>query len=83
MPRKKRDPVEYAKTAFDSLRASRYRWDKTLTTDVERSISRLFYDQVFSSGADKSGFSTTLKDEWNKFKKTAGQYEGENVESFK
>ena len=74
MPRKKRDPVEYAKTAFDSLRASRYRWDKTLTTDVERSISRLFYDQVFSSGADKSGFSTTLKDEWNNQKMTDDHY---------
>ena len=33
-------------------------------TDTERSISRLFYDSVFSSGADRSGFSTVLKNDW-------------------
>tara|TARA_Y100000817_G_scaffold310649_1_gene301605 strand:+ start:91 stop:654 length:564 start_codon:yes stop_codon:yes gene_type:complete len=62
--RLKKEPIEYAKTAFDSLRACQYRWNKNLTTSIERSISRLFYDQVFSSGADKSGFSTILKGQW-------------------
>ena len=61
----KRDPVEYARTAFDCLRVSKSRWNKHITTSTERSISRLFYDQVFSSGADKSGFSTIPKAEWS------------------
>ena len=57
MPKRlKREPIEYARTAFDSLKSSQYRWNKNLTTSTERSIARLFYDQVFSSGADKSGF---------------------------
>jgi len=55
-----KEPIEYARTAFDSLKSSQYRWNKNLTTSVERSISRLFYDQVFSSGADKSGFSQSV-----------------------
>ena len=69
-----RDPVMYAKTAFDCLKASRYRWNKDITTDTERSISRLFYDQVFSSGPDKSGFSTTLKNEWKNVKMCDDHY---------
>tara|TARA_R100000008_G_C3529295_1_gene138362 strand:+ start:259 stop:834 length:576 start_codon:yes stop_codon:yes gene_type:complete len=64
MSRERKDPTEYALTAFNSLRANQYRWNKTLISDAERSISRLFYDQVFSSGAERSGFSTVLKNEW-------------------
>jgi len=64
MKRKRKDPIEYVLTAFLSLKANQYRWNKMLVTDAERSISRLFYDQVFSSGADKSGFSTVLKSNW-------------------
>ena len=62
--RKRKDPTEYALTAFLSLKANQYRWNKMLVTDAERSISRLFYDSVFSSGANKSGFSTVLKNDW-------------------
>jgi len=65
MKRKLKNPSEYALTAFLALKANQYRWNKMLVSDAERSISRLFYDQVFSSGADKSGFSTTLKNEWD------------------
>jgi len=65
MKKKKKDCVEYAKTTFYSLIANKHRWNKEITTDIERSISRLFYDQVFSSGADKSGMSTVLKHEWD------------------
>ena len=61
---KRKDPNEYALTAFNSLKANQYRWDKMLISDAERSVSRSFYDQVFSSGADRSGFSTTLKNQW-------------------
>jgi hypothetical protein len=64
MSKKRKDPAEYALTAFNSLKANQYRWNKMLISDAERSISRLFYDQVFSSGADKSGFSTVLKNDW-------------------
>jgi hypothetical protein len=64
MSKKRKNPAEYALTAFNSLRANQYRWDKMLMTDAERSISRLFYDSVFSSGADRSGFSTVLKNDW-------------------
>jgi hypothetical protein len=64
MSRKRKDVTEYALTAFLSLKANKYRWDKTTTTDIERSIARLFYDQVFSSGPDKTGFSTVLKNDW-------------------
>ena len=64
MSKKRKDPAEYALTAFNALKTNQYRWNKELVTDVERSISRLFYDQVFSSGADKSGFSTVLKNHW-------------------
>ena len=65
MSKKKKDHVEYARTAFYGLIANKHRWNKETTTDIERSISRLFYDQVFSSGADKSGMSTVLKHEWD------------------
>ena len=65
MSKKKKDHVEYARTAFYGLIANKHRWNKETTTDIERSISRLFYDQVFSSGADKSGMSTVLKQEWD------------------
>jgi len=61
----KKDPIEYAKTAFDSLIVSKSRWNKDFTTSTERSISRLYYDQVFSSGPDKSGFSTVPKAKWS------------------
>ena len=64
MSRKRRDATEYALTAFNSLKANKYRWNTMLISDVERSISRLFYDQVFSTGPDKSGYSTVLKGEW-------------------
>lgn len=64
MSRKRKDPNEYALTAFNALKANQYRWNKMLVTDAERSISRLFYDSVFSSGADRSGFSTVLKNDW-------------------
>ena len=75
MPKRiKRDPKEYARTAFDCLKASQYRWNKNLTTSTERSIARLFYDQVFSSGADKSGFSTIPKSEWCKYDMTDDHY---------
>jgi len=70
----KREPIEYARTAFDCLRASQYRWNKNLTTSTERSIARLFYDQVFSSGADKSGFSTIPKSEWHEYSMTDDHY---------
>ena len=69
-----KEPIEYARTAFDSLKSSQYRWNKNLTTSIERSISRLFYDQVFSSGADKSGFSTIPKNEWCKHTMTDDHY---------
>jgi len=74
MARKRRDPYEYALTAFNSLNANKYRWNSSITSDVERSISRLFYDQVFSSGANKSGFSTTLKHEWDNQDMTDDHY---------
>ena len=64
MSKKRKNPAEYALTAFNSLKANQYRWNKMLISDAERSISRLFYDQVFSSGADRSGFSTVLKNDW-------------------
>ena len=64
MSRKRKNPIEYALTAFNSLKANKYRWNTMLISDVERSISRLFYDQVFSTGPDKSGYSTVLKGEW-------------------
>ena len=64
MSRKRKNPIEYALTAFNSLKANQYRWDKMLISDAERAISRLFYDQVFSSGPDMSGFSTVLKHQW-------------------
>ena len=60
----RKDPIEYALTAFNSLKANKYRWNNMLISDTERSISRIFYDQVFSTGPDKSGFSTVLKGEW-------------------
>ena len=75
MPKRiKREPIEYARTAFDSLKGSQYRWNKSLTTSIERSISRLFYDQVFSSGADRSGFSTIPKSEWCEHTMTDDHY---------
>jgi len=74
MTKKKKDYVEYARTAFNSLIANKYRWNRETTTDIERSISRLFYDQVFSSGADKSGMSTVLKHEWNSAPMTDDHY---------
>ena len=64
MSRKRRNATEYALTAFNSLKANKYRWNTMLISDTERSISRVFYDQVFSTGPDKSGFSTVLKGEW-------------------
>ena len=64
MSRKRIDATEYALTAFNSLKANKYRWNTMLISDAERSISRLFYDQVFSTGPDKSGFSTVLNGEW-------------------
>ena len=64
MNRKRKDATEYALTAFNSLKANQHRWIDVLISDAERSISRLFYDQVFSSGADRSGYSTVLKEDW-------------------
>ena len=51
---------EYALTAFNSMRANVNRWNKNIG-DGERSISRIFYDQVFSSGEKPSGLSTVPK----------------------
>ena len=65
MSRKRKDATEYALTAFNSLKANQHRWIDVLISDAERSISRLFYDQVFSTGPDKSGFSTVLNNEWD------------------
>ena len=74
MSRKRKDPIEYALTAFNSLNANKYRWNGMLIEDAERSISRLYYDQVFSSGPDKSGFSTVLKNDWELQRMTDDHY---------
>ena len=74
MNRKRKDPIEYALTAFNSLKANQYRWNKMLLSDAERSISRLLYDQVFSTGPDKSGFSTVLKGDWRSQKMCDDHY---------
>jgi len=74
MSRQRKDPNEYALTAFNSLNANKYRWNTMLISDTERSISRLFYDQVFSSGPNKSGFSTVLKNDWGSQKMCDDHY---------
>ena len=55
---------EYALTAFNSLKANMYRWTKDLDSHVERSISRVFYDQVVSTGPVKTKWSTVLSQDW-------------------
>ena len=70
----RKDPIEYALTAFNSLKANKYRWNNMLISDTERSISRIFYDQVFSTGPDKSGFSTVLKGDWRSQKMCDDHY---------
>ena len=74
MSRKRRNVTEYALTAFNSLKANKYRWNNMLISDTERSISRIFYDQVFSTGPDKSGFSTVLKGDWRSQKMCDDHY---------
>ena len=74
MAKRSKDPREYALTAFNALKANQYRWNNMLESDAERSVARLFYDQVFSSGADRSGFSTTLKNNWCLQKMTDDHY---------
>jgi hypothetical protein len=40
---------EYSLTAFNSMKANLYRWESS-NSDTKRSLTRLLYDQVFTSG---------------------------------
>ena len=53
---------KYAETAYISLNANRERWLDNINSihpclDTKRSIERIFYDQIISSGLDKTGLS--------------------------
>lgn len=41
---------EFALSSFDSMKASLYRWKETADPSTKRSLTRLFYDQIFCSG---------------------------------
>jgi hypothetical protein len=56
---------EYALTAYNSLGANSHRWKKGRYSDAEKSISRLLYDQVHSTGPKKTGLTTVPKDHQN------------------
>jgi len=50
---------QYCLTAWNNLKGNSYRWHSELNTDAERSISRMFYQSVFDTLNDKTGFSTS------------------------
>jgi len=50
---------QYCLTAWNNLKANAYRWHPELNTDAERSISRMFYQSVFDTLNNKTGFSTS------------------------
>jgi len=67
MSRRRKDPTQYARVAFNCLNANKDLWNMMDSTskDAERAISRIFYELVFSSGANRSGYSTVLKNNWD------------------
>ena len=58
---------EYCLTAWNNLKANAYRWHPELNTNAERTISRMFYQSVFDSLPDRTGFSSHpgAKYTWN------------------
>ena len=50
---------EYCLTAWNNLKANAYRWHSELNTNAERTISRMFYQSVFDTLNNKTGFSTS------------------------
>ena len=69
--RRIKEYVKYAETVFISLNANRERWFHNMNStnpcqDTKRSIERIFYDQVISSGLDKTGLSVLpMKEYYN------------------
>ena len=78
MTRAPKNPDEYCLTAFNSMKANFYRWEKPET--CIRSMTRIFYVNVHDSGKDAIGLiseeAMKYKIESSKKKTTDGTWVG-------